>query len=290
MKRLLVALGVFALVLTACGAGAPSAARTPKTSAHKTEDVHALAKARKRAAQRKAKKLLREFALPAGAGPLRPRSVPDGLLAHSGLSTPGSGKLAARHGFWQVPRPLSSVVAWVKRHPPSGLKLRSRARLPGTHPGAVLQFSFHKRRVAVTLVRLPGRTAVRVDAGAVWTYPRSSQEALPAGVTTIDIRSERATTHVTDSQKVAQIVDWFDALPVVQPGAHVICPLVAVALPVTFDFRSSGGALLARATAPAIGPSTQCAPVQFSIGGEKQTPLIGGTFVLRVENLLGVRF
>ncbi len=290
MKRLLVAVGVSALVLTACGAGASSAAQTQKTSVDRTVGVPAVAKARKLAAVRKARKLLREFALPAGAEPLRPGSASHGLLSQSGLPTPGFGKLAQRHGFWQVPRSLSSLLAWVKRHPAPGLKLRSESTVPGARRKTVLQFSFHKRLLAVTLVRLPGRTAVRVDAGAVWIYPRSPEEVLPAGVTTIDIGSERATTHVTDSQKVAQIVSWFDALPIVQPGVIVVCPLGPVGLPVKFDFRSAGGDLLARALAPSIGPSTQCAPVTFTIDGQKQTPLIGGNFVPRVEGLLGVRF
>jgi len=289
MKRLLAAVAVCAVLLAACGGGAQSATGPTTTAAGKTEGVRAVAAARKRAAERQAQKLLREFALPAGTEPLRPGSVAaHGLLAHSALSPPGYGELAVRHGFWQVPRSLSSVLAWVKRHPPQGLKLGSRSRSPGGPANATVAFSSHTRLLAVTLVRVPGRTAVRVDAGAVWIYPRSPQEVVPAGVQTIDVSSERFSRHVTDAGKVSRIIRWFDALDVVQPGVSVICPLVLVGLPVTFDFRSGSGALLARATAPGVGPATQCNPITFSIRGQRQTPLIGGDFVLRVERLLGV--
>lgn len=290
MKRLLVTLGVFALVLTACGAGAPSAVGTATAATHGNGNVPTVAAARKHAAERKAKKLLREYSLPAGTEPLRYRRAGHGPLSRSALSAPAYGKLVQRHGFWQVQRPFRVVLRYVKRHAPEGFELHSRSRQPGVRRNATLGFRSHRRLLAVTLVAHGTRTTLRVDAGAVWIYPRSPQEVLPAGVTAIDIVSERATTHVTDSQQVARIVAWFDALGVVQPGEHVICPLAPVGLPLELDFRSSTGTLLARALAPSIGSSTQCTPIQFSIGGRQQTPLVGGNFVLRVENLLGVRF
>jgi hypothetical protein len=283
---MLLPLGVAALVLTACGAGVASPAHATK-AAGKNESVVAM---RKHAAQRRAAKLLREFVPPPGSGRIRPAAAAHGILSRSGLPTPGYGELASRHAFWRVRSPLRSVFAYVRRHPVAGMAVGSGVWPSSARQYAKLDFYGRRRLLTVTVARLRGGTVIRVDAGAVWIYPRSQDEMLPAGVQTIDLSSERSSRHVTDPQKVSQIVAWFNALEVVQPGVHVICPLMAVSPPVTFDFRSSSGALLAEATAPSLGPSTQCSPIEFSIGGDRQTPLIGGDFVLRVERLLGVTF
>ena len=60
---------------------------------------------------------------------------------------------------------------------------------------------------------------------------------------------------------------------------------------VTFDFHATaGGALLAQARVIDFrGASGPCNPVQFSIRGRRETPLIGGSFLEQVQRLLGVR-
>jgi hypothetical protein len=289
VKRLLAPAGVLLIALTACGAGAASAPQATGPHAGRAGHVRAVAAARKRVAEGRARELLGAFTPPPHATRLRSFSAADGPLSYSGLGTPGDGELAARHGFWQVRMPLASALAFVKRHPVPGLKLGSEAKVPGAQPNEALGYNSHTRLLTVTLVRLHERTVIRVDAGAVWIYPRSPKEVVPAGVSTIDIRARRVTKHVAGPERVAEIVHRLNALEIVQPGVHVICPLVLFAPAVTFDFRSASGALLAQAIVPG-GPSSSCNPLRFSIGGHEQTPLLGDRFLQRVERLLGAQF
>jgi len=129
-----------------------------------------------------------------------------------------------------------------------------------------------------------------VDALAVWIYPRSPSERVPAATAEIVVRAPRISATVTDPGKVARIVRWFDALPVSPPGVAVSCPY-AVAPDLTLSFRSAGGARLAQATLPRT-EATLCDPIAFTIGGWRRRPLIDGpgeSFVRRLQGLLGLR-
>jgi hypothetical protein len=93
---------------------------------------------------------------------------------------------------------------------------------------------------------------------------------------------------------VARIVRWFDALPIVRPGAAFSCAMLVHGPVVKLDFQSATGVLLARARMPRrFGDgglvSTACTPIRFGIGGRKPAPLVGGRFFLRVQSLLGTR-
>ncbi|MGH2977830.1 MAG: hypothetical protein ACRDKC_05600 [Gaiellaceae bacterium] len=119
---------------------------------------------------------------------------------------------------------------------------------------------------------------------------------VPSAVRELDITGTGVSRRVTNPAQVARIVRWFDALNVVQPGKEIVsCPLV-LAAKVTFVFRSASGDALASAMVPSQGAADGCNPIQFSVHGKRQTPLIdatpgkGKSFADRVQRLLGMSF
>ena len=250
------------------------------------------------AAQRDAKRLLSQVVLPAGAQSLAAEPSGDGGLLRGPFQIP-AGKLVDRDQLWQVSKPLDSVIAFVKAHPPQdapktgpgggsvgGPGYPSNKTLIFALPGISGRVS--NRWLDITLVALPdGTTGVRADAQEIWIVPRPRTEVVPRGV-----REIGGSVHVVKKANVARIIRWFNRLPTVQPGV-VHCPIAALpSTTLTLSFRSASGAALARASFGIRGPgngliSTRCNPIAFSIRGKRRTPLIGGHFLLRVERLLG---
>jgi hypothetical protein len=132
-----------------------------------------------------------------------------------------------------------------------------------------------------------GSTALGADAQEIWIVPRPPTEVVPRGVSEID-----GSVRVTNRGRVARIVRWFNRLPTVQPGTTFCRAQPMPAMSATLDFRSANGHLLAKARFTTFAPdfslfSTQCNPISFSIHGRRQTSLIGGRFLLRVQRLVG---
>jgi len=280
------------LVLSACAGAAPTGASTTASN--------------KLAAQRDAKKLLRLGVLPTGATRVTAEPAGDGGLLREPASEPGLSDVVDRHAVWRVAAPLDSVVAFVEAHRPSGSRQlgAGSAGGPGAPRNREIGFSFPAvsgqigaRWLTFRVVALPhGSTGVRVDAQDVWIVTRSPSERVPAGVHEIDIRSAypgRApvvSLSLTDRAKVRQIVRWIDALGIIQPGLAYACPALSGPT-VTFDFRADTGVLLAQASVLDFeGTSGPCNPIEFTMGGHHQTPLIDGDFLKRVQRLLGVSF
>jgi hypothetical protein len=110
---------------------------------------------------------------------------------------------------------------------------------------------------------------------------------LPPGVREIDVHSSRGISrHVTDPEKVAKIVLWFDALPNASRAIYY-CPMIRYTPPTTFAFRSATGALLARARTP--GMAACGASIDLTVLGHARRPLTVGHFLVRVGRLLGMR-
>jgi hypothetical protein len=102
----------------------------------------------------------------------------------------------------------------------------------------------------------------------------------------IDIATPAQTDRITNAAKVKTIFRWFDALPVAQPSRGIYaCPLV-VGPYVRITFRGAGSAVLAQASVEYDrGDSYFCNAIEFSIGGRRKAPLLGGHFLRRVERL-----
>lgn len=293
MKRFFPLGTLVVLVVTACGAGAKPAPRVTEVGA-RVQSVRVIAARRERAATREARKLLHEFLPPPGARRVGTPHDYGGVLRRSG-PTPLSGEVVDVHRFWRVQEPLRAVVAFVRAHDPHGF--RRLGATYGSEQPHYLTRSLARggrgrptRYLYETIVALPGRTLIRVDAQAPWIYPRSTAETVPAATTEIVVRAPRISATVSDPAKVARVVRWFDALPISPPGVAVLCPL---GLPpdLTLSFRSARGAWLARATMPRAA-ATICDPIGFTIGGKRLRPLIDGdsgeSFVRRLQSLLGL--
>jgi hypothetical protein len=232
MRRLLLPATALVLVLTACGSSHKAALTVHAVAPIiPVRSVHSIAATRRRAASRRAERLLRRVVLPRGA--VRLRRLPahgSEVLLTSELGVSVETKFADRHAFWSVRRPLSAVDRFVKAHPTAGLRWGSGGSDGGPGPPNAIE-SFYGRLVggrpvqrllSFALAHERGRTFIRVDAGAAWVYPRSPREVLQAGVRVIDISGGGISRHVTAPVKVARIVRWLDALNIVQPGQGVV--------------------------------------------------------------------
>lgn len=301
MKRSLVAVSGLLLVslalavFAASGEGATSAARERQSS------VKAIAASRERAAVRQAKKLLRNFVPPPGARRIPKPAGYGGVLLSDGPWP--AAEVVDVHRFWSVHKSFNAVVAFINKHRPRGFKTE---REDGGAKYHELEWSFESPVTGPTrlmlsgaIVPLHGRTVLRVDAKAVWIYPRSPLERVPATVREITLDVPKMPhlpgvhSTVTSRGKVERIVRWFNALPVSPPGPSPMCgpgPNPYIAL----SFRSASGRTLARAVLPPI-PAWICVPIEFTLGGHSQAPLADrdltnakASFVGRLQRLVGV--
>ena len=111
---------------------------------------------------------------------------------------------------------------------------------------------------------------------------------IPAGVRSIDVHVARGPSrHVIAPAKVAKIRRWFDALPTAPRVGIYHCPLIRYRPPITFEFRSFSGAILARARTP--GHAACGFSFDYRVLGAPQKPVLARRFLVRVERLLGVR-
>ena len=245
------------------------------------------------AASHDAGRLLSRVVLPPGAQRLR--EPPPGVRRVP-FQLPMGAKRVDRYRFWRVAEPLGSVRRFERTHRPRGSQRSGSGYASGgtvfsaypPQPGRTSD-----RWLAVTLVALPdGSTGVKADAQEIWIVPRPSTEVIPAGVREIDVRSPGLLLRVSDRAKVTRIIRWFDRLPTVQPGIFH-CPMLVQGPTIHLVFHDAAG-VLARASfaADSVGHSlvsTPCTPISFSIRGHRQTPLVGGRFLLRVQRLVATK-
>ena len=173
------------------------------------------------------------------------------------------------------------------------------------HVSRQLTFSFpairHRvvtRQLGVNIVPLRkpsgrenGWTAIQIGAWDDWVVARDPDEVVPSGIRAIEIRKGSLLVHrVTALRTIATIVHWFDALPVSPPAGPCGPPGVrgdGRFWPERIAFVGGSGQVVARAKDWLYGTlSTACAPISFSVGRHSFPPLVGGRFLIRVENLL----
>ena len=143
------------------------------------------------------------------------------------------------------------------------------------------------REIDFHFYKLPaGWTRVTADAGESWVVARSPNEKVPAGVRSIVIDGARKLARrITRPEQVAQVVHWFDSLPVTGRGYGDWCTIAITyppPPPVTIDFLGAAGAKLATATIASVCASQI---VDFSVHGHDEAPLLGGNVLARIAHL-----
>jgi hypothetical protein len=252
------------------------------------------------AAKRDVRILLGLVQLPAGsrpyAGPplteqpdpkskVKIRVVPDGTVHYVNV-----------HRAWTVDLPLASVLAFEKAHRPHGASdegsgwggrgsVVTDRELSYSLPGVAGRID--SRGLDFELDRVSdNRTRIHVTAYDNWVVVGSPKERVPAGVREIVVHGPaRLARRITQPERIARIVRWFDSLPVA-PGWTSFGCWVTDRSPVRIDFLGARGAKLATASGIYNGGfSSICNPIAFSVGGLSYPSLIGDDFLLRVARL-----
>jgi hypothetical protein len=282
IRRLIVATVVVS-VAAVCGIAAFSAAG--KTAGDKV------------AAERDARMLLQELRLPAGAITVAAEPSGDGRVLRAPSSQPGVVGLVDRHRFWQAPSSLSSVIDFIKAHPPGGSQLASAGgglEGPGIPPNQSVTFSFPATAsvaaswLNVDAVALPdGQTGVRADA-QVPSVRRHERVPHHIGVLRISWTNPRnPTITITNVDEINAIARAVDRYPL---GTDGVCAEGFVPQSITFSFLDSRhGRVLGRLTGVTDGaPDAACEPSTLWVRGDGIQLLVEDSDLLRrVNQVLG---
>lgn len=234
-----------------------------------------------------AEQLLHRFTPPPGARALarvgKLRDAP-GLPA-----TPDKFDL---HRSWLVTMPPAAVMAWLRAHPPAGLRESGSgsSSVSGSSGGKVttqaIDFGAPIGGAAVSgdlwvaVTDAPGGgSEIRADAITTWTPTRPAAATIPAGVSRIGVAHTlpmgstppQPVHHlaVTRSRDVAALRSAVNALPRVRPGAFS-CPLSrGESYDLTFD--GNGPAPIATVQAQMDG----CRGVTLHVAGQSEIALAG---------------
>jgi len=254
-------------------------------------DPNARTAANERLALRDAAHLVRLTVAPPGS---RRLSTTPKELATSGR------QLTASHihdRIWKVPMSVGAVYAFEHAHRPRGSTITFQDRTNNRRGQLVLRrlgFSFPAirnrvwtRDVTVSIAPLGhGWTGIRVGAWDDWVLAHDPDEVVPGGVRTIEIRKNSRLLHrVTSARQIRTVIRWLDALPVAPAAGPCSPPWTPAVERITF--LAGSGRVLARAKG--LGPpltSSECYPIDFSVGSRSFPPLLGGKFFVRVERLL----
>ena len=186
---------------------------------------------------------------------------------------------------------------------------------------APLRPGLSSEKLVISSTEAPSGALLRADAEVVWISPRPATELLPHSVRSVAV--ERVTTAgelfeqereyeaqhrgarrhrripengvvnlrhlIANPTAVREISSVLDDLPIVQPGATLLCPAEPWGPLVRLVFRDRTGAVVAKAAQGAGSEVGACSPLFFSIKGRVQRPLAEGKRVIAViDRILGV--
>jgi hypothetical protein len=201
---------------------------------------------------------------------------------------------------------MSQVIAFIEAHPPRGGNVSTTGS--ETRRGSITEmfiaFSWPsirgvlwQRQLGLQAVPLGGGLlGVRADAEVEWTLPRPARERVPRGADVLTVTRSTLpgwppplSFSITDRSTIDRLAVMLDRLQVVQPVA-VACPALFPEPTVSLTFSdASGGSQLALASMPVDGPEGSCAPIVFSVRGQREPPLYAmPSFLHRVSKVLGV--
>lgn len=268
--------------------------------------------ANRRLAHRDARGLLGRLRLPGGAQRVAREPSGDGAWLRAMPGLVASSAQATAHEWWIVPGSPTGVLAYIEAHPPRGASVDSTGSGGNFFTGQTFETLTYAwapvggvidlRELEVIVTAVPGhRTGVLAESDSVWLVPRPRAEKAPDSTREIDItvsgsHGTVAGAYRVSGGRVSEVDRRFDALEVVQPYV-TSCPSESPqgARVVTLEFRAGPAApVLAQATFTAFAgwgtTGSQCDPINFSIAGRRQTPLLGGDFFGWLGRLLHTSF
>lgn len=291
MKRRQVATGALVLVALLMAVGGASADLSQKSKANRLK------------ATADATGQVEALSLPPGSSTLGSSGAPTVLRPY--LSDCRAAAFGSFHFFlnvirkssyWQVSEDPSSVISWVRAHPPNGSRLASSGQAT-TPSGATVRYLTYtvpsdpagvRQRclaVAMTSTANGNGTVVGALGQATWVLARPRWAFVPRGVReiivthTFDSRTRRAT--FTDAGRVGWIAEQIDHARVVQPQPFH-CPK---GQPESYRllFRAKNGPALADAS---FSFRTGCAFLALKVGG-RSGPLLflPGRLLHALENI-----
>lgn len=293
------------------GAGTALAQSHGSTSSHR--------RANERMAARRAVQDLRAVSLPPGSRQVQKFPGRPGKALATAPFSLGTPATVSRHRLWIVPREPRAAFRWIGRHLP-GRYVSGGSGSEGGGPTETVNYRVWERAgdrgllgsmLTVSAVHFGhDRSAVRLDALAIWLSPRAAAEHVPVATTKIELRilyvplpleahevaeegvaivppsneGEIRSLTITDPRRVARIVRLVNGLRVVQPGEGS-CPPGEFREPgeplpgtIHLRFESASGATLAEAIQSE--PAGRCEPMKFAVGGEWMSELEGGGEVI----------
>lgn len=321
MRRTLVGiyLGLFGLAaITVTALAAPTLARAGQAQGR--------VQANQRAARRDARQLLERLRLPP-TDITAPRTIPAFARGFLTNSSPASTDYAGASRWEVASASPRAIIAYVRKHRPAGSTLDFGSGSSSDSKTGVtsidVQFSWPdvsgqllNRSLTVT-VATPrhGPSVVIARSESAWFVPRPVSESVPAGVHTVAVtvrlgpalpgpvmkpggKVHTMTYVISRAARVATLVNSFDQLPIVQPSSEpVACPLLLTgssASQLTLAFMTGRhGRILARAQVYIHrgrrweDGGSACDPIDFWIGGRRQTELTSPSFVKQVGSMVG---
>lgn len=271
------------------------------------------ARANRRAARRDATSLVTKLNLPAGAASVSDEPGHDHGYLHPLPLLESEFASATAHAWWTAPGDPQSVIEAIEADPPwaatrdgtgSGGNVKTgTSELEVDYAWPPVTGVLGDRLLRVTVTRIGGgHTGVLAESQSVWIVPRPASERIPAATRIVQISSavpgaaDGGHLTITPAGQVDAIKALLDRLPIVQPGVTGCPGLMLPAKTITMTFRAS-----ASASVPSLAVlrfvdyrpwttaySSQCEPVQLSIGGRRRAALDGGGFIEGIERIIGL--
>lgn len=183
--------------------------------------------------------------------------------------TPASANLVARHIWWTTSRSAQDVLDYFGSHVPGGIEQNGSFNgvgdfdrayrgltFGGNAPEWVKPAVFTQLELLIEVTPYQGRTAVRVDAHAIWLPQRTAAETVPLAVTSVEVVVDRRgsaptvrrTLAAAQARSLARVVN---GLPVATPGT-ISCPMMRGFTDV-LTFHSAHGVVAVNAEADGCG-------------------------------------
>jgi hypothetical protein len=257
----------------------PSAAPPSPSDTSGTQDQGARA-----AAIAESERLLGLTPTPPGAAPTTSAPVP---ALHHPSQTPATSYLIDRSTWWTVPMSATATMAWIRTHPPSGLRRTTSGSGVGANgPFADVGFedepsgSFTSATLLIEVVPTgPGTSAIRVDGQTIWLPPRPAATLVPPDPaqaslvayhgSPTDVLDQRTLTGV-EANDLATLIN---GLPVDTGGAYNCAEGTGPRFQVTFP--TANGPLV-------FTEIPECFSVSVTLDGASELPLRDDAGLARV--------